>query len=137
MELLNQNFIVNDSNRLITSKYNWATLTELTEKNFYITIDHKTLEEYHIYIRTAIIKDILFDEIVLDFELKLLIDLLQLDESFYGYEVIDAIIEGIEDEDDISQYKQNIEAEVSNSLLLYVLYFDALKLSKWKYKQRT
>lgn len=124
--ILEQSLMVNKNNKFINSKYNWANFFNLNEESFYSIVNNNQLDNYNLFIRPSIINKVLFDEIVLDFELKLLIDILKIDETFVGNEIVDAIIDGIDDEANSLLIKENISIEVTNALLFYIIYFDAL-----------
>ena len=126
--ILDQNLKVNRENKLINSKYNWTLFLNLNEENFYSIVKNNQLDNYSILIRTSIIDDVYFDETVLDFELKLLIEILKLDGSINGNEIVDAIINEIDDKVNPLIIKEKIRFEITNALLFYLVYFNALKI---------
>jgi len=126
--ILDQNLKVNRENKLINSKYNWTLFLNLNEENFYSIVKNNQLDNYSILIRTSIIDDVYFDETVLDFELKLLIEILKIDGSINGNEIVDAIINEIDDKVNPLIIKEKIRFEITNALLFYLVYFNALKI---------
>lgn len=126
--ILDQNIIVNKDNKVINSKYNWALFFDLNEESFYLIVENNRLDNYSLLIRPSIISNVFFDEIVLDFELKLLKDILKIDDFFNGNDIVDTIMDGIDDRNNSQLIEESIKIEVTNALLLYIIYFNALKI---------
>jgi hypothetical protein len=125
LDILKANFILNKSNIVIKSNYNWPTFNKIKEENNKNWFSNNSIKNYNTYVKLSLIKGKYFDEIPLDYNMNLLKDLWQNEEVFSGQDIVDTFLEV---NNSFKKGKFNLTFEISNSLLLYIVYFDALKI---------